>query len=62
MQACDDLYDESDAGDSTYERYGDTCAGRQPENTRRLLRDAFPELTSTPRRAIRRPGPIRARR
>ena len=32
MQACDDLYNESDAG-SDYERYGDTCAGRQPEGT-----------------------------
>ena len=29
MQACDDLYDESDV-DSPYEAYGLTCAGRQP--------------------------------
>jgi hypothetical protein len=32
MEACDQLFLESDA-DSAYERYGDTCAGRQPENS-----------------------------
>ena len=41
MQACDDLYLEADAG-SDYERYGDTCAGRQDEGTRRLCTVAFP--------------------
>jgi hypothetical protein len=41
MQACDDLYLEADAG-SDYERYGDTCAGRQEEGTRRLCTVAFP--------------------
>ena len=28
MQSCDDLFMQSDSG-STYEDYGDTCAGRQ---------------------------------
>jgi len=32
MQACDDLFSESPL-DSEYETYGDTCAGRQPENS-----------------------------
>ena len=27
-----------------YERYGDTCAGRQPEGTRVYCRDVVPEL------------------
>ncbi len=31
MQACDDLFFQSPS-DSEYEVYGDTCAGRQPEN------------------------------
>jgi len=41
MQACDDLYDDSDAG-SEYETYGDTCAGRQDRGTRQYCRDSFP--------------------
>jgi hypothetical protein len=41
MQACDDLYDNAESG-SDYERYGDTCAGRQPEGTRVYCRDSFP--------------------
>ena len=46
MQACDDLYVEADAG-SDYERYGDTCAGRQDEGTRRLCTVAFPGYAAT---------------
>jgi len=42
MQACDDLYDESVPG-SEYERYGDTCAGRQPEGTQQYCVASFPE-------------------
>ena len=41
MDACDELYAESDAG-SDYRRYGDTCAGRQPENTEVYCTAAFP--------------------
>ena len=40
MQSCDDLYQRAPA-DSDYETYGDTCAGRQPEDTRRYCTDAF---------------------
>ena len=40
MQSCDDLYERAPA-DSEYESYGDTCAGRQPEDTRRYCTDAF---------------------
>ncbi|MGH9138242.1 MAG: hypothetical protein ACRD0G_14535, partial [Acidimicrobiales bacterium] len=38
MDACDDLYAEADSG-SDYQVYGDTCGGRQPENTGRYCRD-----------------------
>jgi hypothetical protein len=41
MQACDDLYDQSESG-SEYRRYGDTCAGRQPEGTAVYCRTSFP--------------------
>lgn len=41
MGACDDLYDESDV-DTDYRRYGDTCAGRQPEGTQVYCDTAFP--------------------
>jgi hypothetical protein len=41
MDSCDFLYLEADVG-SPYERYGDTCAGRQPENTSRLCSESFP--------------------
>jgi hypothetical protein len=40
MQSCDDLYTRSPR-DSDYEEYGDTCAGRQPPNTRRYCSDVF---------------------
>ncbi len=40
MQSCDDLYERAPAG-SDYEAYGDTCAGRQPEHTRRYCSDVF---------------------
>jgi hypothetical protein len=40
MQSCDDLYERAPAG-SEYEAYGDTCAGRQPEHTRRYCSDVF---------------------
>jgi hypothetical protein len=40
MQSCDDLYERAPAV-SEYETYGDTCAGRQPEDTRRYCTDAF---------------------
>jgi hypothetical protein len=32
MQACDDLYDQSDVG-SDYENFGDTCGDREPAGT-----------------------------
>ena len=43
MQACDDLYDDSEVG-SRYETYGGTCAGRQPESNLDTVycTDAFP--------------------
>lgn len=41
MDSCDYLYLESDVG-SSYEKYGDTCAGRQPEQTDRLCSESFP--------------------
>ena len=44
MAACDELYGSADAG-SAYQVYGDTCAGRQPENTGRYctaLEDPVP--------------------
>lgn len=41
MDACDDLYRDSDFG-SDYERYGDTCAGRQEAGTSVLCTVAFP--------------------
>ncbi len=41
MAACDQLYAESPV-DSTYETYGDTCAGRQPAGSGRYCVDAFP--------------------
>ena len=40
MQSCDDLYERAPA-ESEYEAYGDTCAGRQPEHTRRYCTDVF---------------------
>jgi hypothetical protein len=40
MRSCDDLYQRSPT-DSAYETYGDTCAGRQPEHTRRYCTDVF---------------------
>jgi hypothetical protein len=40
MQSCDDLYADAPRG-SAYETYGDTCAGRQPANTRRFCSDVF---------------------
>ncbi|MGH9271890.1 MAG: hypothetical protein ACRDZ2_11510, partial [Ilumatobacteraceae bacterium] len=42
MAACDDLYFES-ADNPAYESYGDSCAGRQPENTGITCVNAFPE-------------------
>lgn len=42
MRACDDLFDESDAG-SDYETYGDSCAGRQPPGTLAYCTETFPE-------------------
>ena len=42
MAACDDLFFAADA-DSAYERYADTCAGRQPEGTGELCTATFPE-------------------
>ena len=43
MQACDDLYEESEI-DSLYETYGGTCAGRQPVRNSDSVycTDAFP--------------------
>ena len=42
MQACDDLYNRAE-DDSAYRRYGDTCAGRQPEGTRQFCTATFPD-------------------
>jgi hypothetical protein len=43
MQACDDLYAQSEA-DSLYELYGGTCAGRQDVSVSdtEFCTDAFP--------------------
>jgi hypothetical protein len=41
MQSCDDLFDRSEIG-STYEAYGDSCAGRQATGTRVYCTKAFP--------------------
>ena len=43
MEACDALYEKSEA-DSLYESYGGTCAGRQPESNTDTVYcvDAFP--------------------
>ena len=41
MQTCDDLYRQSEPT-SEYRTVGDTCAGRQPENTGALCVNAFP--------------------
>jgi hypothetical protein len=40
MESCDDLYLDAPGG-SEYATYGDTCAGRQPANTRRFCSDVF---------------------
>ena len=47
MQACDDLYNESEV-DSPYETYGGTCAGRQPGDQlrHRVLHGRVPGLTA----------------
>ncbi len=42
MGACDDLFFDAEE-DSTYESYGDSCAGRQPENTGITCVNAFPD-------------------
>lgn len=42
MAACDELYEASPLR-SEYERYGDTCAGRQPEHTQQYCTFSFPE-------------------
>ena len=44
MASCDDLYNESEP-DTEYRRYGDTCAGRQPEDTGNWCRSAFGDGT-----------------
>jgi hypothetical protein len=41
MDSCDALYMEAEAG-SLYERYGDTCAGRQPPGTNVFCTVSFP--------------------
>ncbi len=47
MAACDDLWRDSEAG-STYRNFGDTCAGRQPENSGKWCEDAFVVDGTTP--------------
>lgn len=42
MAACDELFTESPL-DSEYEAYGDSCAGRQAEDTRVYCEDSFPD-------------------
>ena len=44
MQSCDDLYNGTldDSSLSAYTLYGDTCAGRQDQGTRKLCTDTFP--------------------
>ena len=44
MAACDNLYSESEP-DTGYRMYGDTCAGRQPEDTGTWCRSAFGDGT-----------------
>ena len=56
MDACDLLFNRSEAG-SDYERYGDTCAGRQPADTFVYCTVTLPVRLSGPRR-----GGLRARR
>jgi hypothetical protein len=46
LQACDDLYAQAEPG-SSYLVYGDTCAGRQPENTQRYCTDLAVSAAST---------------
>lgn len=41
MGACDDLFFAAEV-DSTYEQYGDTCAGRQAQGTPNLCVETFP--------------------
>ena len=41
MQTCDDLYRQSEPS-TEFRTVGDTCAGRQPENTGELCVNAFP--------------------
>jgi hypothetical protein len=41
MEACDELYGAAESG-TEYRRYGDTCAGRQPENTQVYCVASFP--------------------
>ena len=54
MLSCDTLYDDTvaDSALEAYTVYGDTCAGRQPENTQRYCRDVLPRRV-TDRRARR---------
>jgi hypothetical protein len=48
MAACDDLWRDSEAG-SDYRNFGDTCAGRQPDNSGKWCEDAFVvDGTTTP--------------
>ena len=42
MTACDELFFGAE-GSSAYESYGDSCAGRQPENTGITCVNAFPD-------------------
>ena len=54
MADCDRLFFDSEA-DSAYESYGDSCAGRQPENTGIPCVNAFPDEYA-PGLAARRPS------
>ena len=55
MQACDDLYNRAE-DDSAYRRYGDTCAGRQPEGTRQFCTVDVPRGLILGRRRARSEG------
>ncbi len=41
MADCDALFRQAPQ-DSSYQQYGDTCAGRQPAGTSAFCTDAFP--------------------
>ena len=60
MEACDDLYGSAESG-SAYHVYGDTCGGRQPENTGRFctaLDDPVPGTGAVPTTGLEPPTTV----